>query len=90
MIGVGYWDAAVCATNVAAIVDALRYGIDLLGVDHVALGSDYDGTITAPFDTSQLLLLTSEMLARGFSETEIRKVMGLNLVRLLERELPAG
>ena len=90
LIGVGYWDAAVCDTSVAAIVDAIRYGIDLVGVDHVALGSDYDGTITAPFDTSQLLLLTSEMLARGFTETEIRKVMGLNLVQLLERELPAG
>ena len=51
---------------------------------------DYYGTITAPFDTSQLLLLTSEMLTRGFTETEIRKVMGLNLVRLLERELPNG
>ena len=88
LIGVGYWDAAVCETSVAAIVDAIRYGIDLVGVDHVALGSDYDGTITAPFDTSRLLLLTSEMLARGFTETEIRKVMGLNLVRLLERELP--
>ena len=88
LIGVGYWDAAVCETSVAAIVDAIRDGIDLVGVDHVALGSDYDGTITAPFDTSRLLLLTSEMLARGFTETEIRKVMGLNLVRLLERELP--
>ena len=88
IVGVGYWDAAVCDTSVAAIVDGIRYGIDLIGEDHVALGSDYDGTIAAPFDTSQLILLTTEMLNRGFTETEIRKVMGLNMLRILQDGLP--
>lgn len=88
LVGVGYWDAAVCDTSVSAIVDAIRYGIDLLGEDHVALGSDYDGTVTTPFDTSKLLLLTAQMLAQGFSETEIRKVMGLNMINLLAANLP--
>ena len=88
LIGVGYWDAAVCDVSVAGIVDAIRYGIDLVGENHVALGSDYDGSTTTPMDTSGLLLLTAEMMARDFSETEIRKVMGENLARLLASELP--
>ena len=88
VIGVGYWDAAVCATSVSAIVEAMRYGIDLVGADHVALGSDFDGTITAPLDTSELVLLTDEMLRQGISESDIRKIMGLNLLRLLQQGLP--
>ena len=45
---------------------------------NVALGSDYDGSISAPFDTSELVVLTDEMLKANFTEAEIRKVMGEN------------
>lgn len=88
LIGVGFWDAAVCATDVQSIVGAMRYGIDLVGEDHVALGSDFDGSVVTPFDTSELVLLTDEMLRQGFSETEIRKVMGGNLARFMAANLP--
>jgi len=90
IIGVGYWDGAVCDPTPKSIVGAIRYGIDLLGEDHVALGSDYDGTIAAPFDSSELSVLTHEMLEAGFSETEIRKVMGENMMRYLAENLPGG
>ncbi len=89
LIGVGYWDAAVCEATPKAIVSAIRYGIDLVGEDHVALGSDYDGSIAAPFDSSELAVLTHEMLEANFSETEIRKVMGENMMRYLIENLPA-
>ena len=85
---VGYWDAAVCAADVDSIVAALRYGIDLVGEDHVALGSDFDGSVVTPFDTSELVLLTDEMLRRGFTEPEIRKVMGGNLASFMAANLP--
>jgi membrane dipeptidase len=88
LIGVGYWDAAVCATDVDNIVAAVRYGIDLVGEDHVALGSDFDGSVVTPFDTSELVLLTDEMLRRDFTETEIRKVMGGNLASFMATNLP--
>lgn len=90
LIGVGYWDAAVCDVSPRGIVSAIRYGIDLVGVDHVALGSDYDGTVEVPFDTSELAVLTDTMLQEGFSKTEIRKVMGGNFVRFLRENLPPG
>jgi membrane dipeptidase len=88
LVGVGYWDAAVCDVSADGIVAALRYGIDLLGEDHVALGSDFDGATTVPFDTSELAVLTQKMLEAGFTETEIRKVMGENLIRFLQENLP--
>ncbi len=88
IIGVGYWEAAVCVPTPAGIARSLRYGIDLLGVDHVALGSDYDGAIAAPFDTSELAALTQAMLDDGFSEAEIRAVMGGNVKRYLLEQLP--
>lgn len=90
LIGVGYWDAAVCDASPAGIVAALRYGIGLVGVEHVALGSDYDGATEVPFDTSELVLLTRTMLDEGFSEQEIRQVMGGNMRRFLRANLPAA
>jgi microsomal dipeptidase-like Zn-dependent dipeptidase len=89
IIGVGYWDGAVCEATPQSIVRAIRYGIDLVGENHVALGSDYDGSISAPFDTSELIILTDEMLKARFSEAEIRKVMGENMMRFLRDNLPA-
>ena len=41
IIAIGYWDGAVCDTSPTNIVKAMRYAIDLLGEDHVALGSDF-------------------------------------------------
>jgi membrane dipeptidase len=90
IIGVGYWDAAVCDATPKGIVSAIRYGIDLVGEDHVALGSDFDGSVAAPFDTSELAALTQEMLNQNFTETEIRKVMGENMMRYLATNLPGG
>jgi microsomal dipeptidase-like Zn-dependent dipeptidase len=60
----------------------------LLGVDHVALGSDYDGTVHAPFDTSELSVLTEVMLQSRFSEEEMRKVLGENAKHFLLENLP--
>jgi membrane dipeptidase len=88
IIGVGYWDGAVCEATPRNIVRAMRYGIDLVGENHVALGSDYDGSIAAPFDTSELVVLTDEMLKANFTEAEIRKVMGENMMRFLGDNLP--
>ena len=90
LIGIGYWDAAVCKTTPGGVVASIRYAIDLLGEDHVALGSDYDGGTTVEFDTSELAVLTQEMMNAGFTEGEIHKVMGGNTIRLLRALLPAN
>lgn len=88
LVGIGYWDAAVCDATPRGVVAAIRYAVDLVGVDHVALGSDYDGATSVLFDTSELVVLTDEMLRRGFTEYEIRSVMGENIKRFLLENLP--
>lgn len=88
VIGIGYWDTAVCATSVAAIVKAIRYTADKIGVEHVALGSDFNGTIEAPFDVTGLPQLTEGLLEAGFNQQEIAAIMGGNVLRLLLANLP--
>jgi microsomal dipeptidase-like Zn-dependent dipeptidase len=87
VIGVGYWDAAVCDVSAAGIVRSMRYIADLVGIDHIALGSDFDGATTTPFDTAGVPFITAELLDAGFSEDEIRKIMGGNVLRVLRRAL---
>ena len=88
LLGIGYWASAICDVSPTGIVHAIRYAINLVGVDHVALGSDFDGTVTTPFDTSELAILTQTMLQQGFTEEEIRKVMGGNAQRFFLESLP--
>ncbi|MEM7610560.1 MAG: membrane dipeptidase [Pseudomonadota bacterium] len=88
LIGIGYWSGAVCATTPSAVAAAIRYAADVAGVAHVGLGSDYDGAVLVSFDTSDLVLVTDALLAEGFSESEIRLIMGGNLIRLLLSTLP--
>jgi microsomal dipeptidase-like Zn-dependent dipeptidase len=64
------------------------YGINLVGEDHVALGSDFDGTVTTALDTSELVAITHHLLEAGASEEQVRKVMGANMLSFLSQALP--
>ena len=89
VIGIGFWDTATCGTDAKAVAKAIRYAVNIAGLDHVGLGSDYDGSVTAPFDTSGVVLITEALLAEGFNAEEIKKVMGGNVQRLLLEYLPS-
>ena len=88
LIAVGYWDGAICSPNASEIAKAVKYGIELVGIEHIALGSDYDGAISVPFDTSELIYLTQAFLDVGLSEFQIKQVMGGNMLRYLQLHLP--
>jgi len=88
LVGIGYWRGAVCDPTPAGVVRSIRRAIEVMGIEHVALGSDYDGAVAVSFDTSQLAVLTETMLRAGFSEREIRLVMGDNVRRFLLENLP--
>lgn len=88
LVGIGYWEGAACGTSPADIVRSIRFAVDFLGIDHVALGSDYDGAVPVAFDTSELAVLTAEMLNAGFTEEEISKVMGGNAIHFFRENLP--
>ncbi|MDB5703771.1 MAG: peptidase [Sphingomonas bacterium] len=83
VIGIGYWDGAVCSTRPEAAATAIAYVRDLVGIDHVGLGSDFDGAVTTGFDSSQLAAVTQALIDRGFTDADIAKVMGGNVLRVL-------
>ncbi len=87
LIGIGYWETATCGRDARAIVLAMRYVSDRVGVEHVALGSDFDGAVAEPFDTTGLAQITDAMLRSGYSEQEIRMIMGGNAIRFLQVNL---
>jgi microsomal dipeptidase-like Zn-dependent dipeptidase len=88
VIGIGYWKAAICETNVEGIVEAILYTIKVAGIDHVGLGSDFDGNVVVPFDVTGLPMLTESLLEAGLSDDDVRKILGGNVRRLLANNLP--
>ena len=88
LIAVGFWPGAVCGSSPESVIEAIEYGVALVGEDHVALGSDFDGTVETSFDASEMAVLTQTMLDRNMPESAIRKVMGGNMVRFLSENLP--
>jgi microsomal dipeptidase-like Zn-dependent dipeptidase len=88
VIGIGLWDTATCGSDARASARAIHYAVNIVGADHVALGSDFDGGVTTPFDSSGWALLTDALLQEGFSEQDIHKIMGENVVRVLLEVLP--
>lgn len=88
VVGIGYWSTAVCGRDARAIAKAIRYAAKRIGVTHVALGSDFDGATIAPFDASQLIQLTQALIDEGFSDSDIKLIMGKNTCRVLQECLP--
>lgn len=87
LIAVGFWPEVVCGDTPDDIAAAIKYGIDLVGVDHVALGSDWDGTVTA-IPANQIAVVTEALVRAGVAHEDIRKVMGGNSIRFLRDWLP--
>jgi microsomal dipeptidase-like Zn-dependent dipeptidase len=83
VIGIGYWSGAICSINPKDVARAIAHVRDLVGIDHVGLGSDFDGGTTTGFDASQVVAVTQALLNIGLSEADVRKVMGGNVLRVL-------
>jgi membrane dipeptidase len=88
LIGIGYWPTATCGNDAASVARAIRDAVNLVGTDHLALGSDFDGAVEEPFDASGVVKITEALLSDGFSEEEIRQIMGGNALRFLKQNLP--
>ena len=73
----------------ATILDAIKHlehAIDIMGIDHVGIGTDFDGDGGVPgmADASEVVNLTMHLLRRGYSEEDIRKIWGGNWLRLMQ------
>jgi microsomal dipeptidase-like Zn-dependent dipeptidase len=88
VIGIGFWKRAVCNASLKGIVAAIVYAIKVTGIDHVGLGSDFDGNIASPFDATGLPMLTEALFAEGLPKEDVSKVLGGNVRRVLATNLP--
>lgn len=95
VIGIMYQSAFLAKVRTrcarSAIVDHLQHVIDLVGEDHAAIGTDYDGMINPPRDLVDVThhpLLVQDMLDRGWSEGRIRKILGGNYLRVVRTVRP--
>ncbi|MDX2038064.1 MAG: dipeptidase [Isosphaeraceae bacterium] len=74
--------------TVVEVVDHIDHIVKTAGIDHVGLGSDFDGITSTPEgldDVATFPRLTDELLRRGYSEGDIRKILGLNFLRALRK-----
>jgi microsomal dipeptidase-like Zn-dependent dipeptidase len=88
VVGIGFWSTAVCGGDASAIARAALHAVRVMGVDHVALGSDFDGGVATPFDATGYEQVTAALLAAGLPEDGVAKVMGENVRRLWLETLP--
>ena len=74
------------AVNVADFVDHIDYMVDLIGIEHVGISSDFDGGggIEGWADASETFNVTLELVKRGYSKEDIEKLWGGNLLRVLD------
>ncbi|MCG6959426.1 dipeptidase [bacterium BMS3Abin03] len=70
------------------LIDHIDYIVKLVGIDYVGLGSDFDGGISTPnelYDATCYPVITKKLVERGYSEQDIRKILGLNFLRVFKR-----
>lgn len=73
--------------TVERLVDHVDHIVELVGADHVGLGSDFDGISTTPEgleDVSKMPNITRELLRRGYSEEDVKKILGENFLRVFK------
>jgi microsomal dipeptidase-like Zn-dependent dipeptidase len=90
VIGIGFWPTACGGDDVASIARSIVYAVNVAGVEHVGLGSDFDGAVTTPMDATGLVQVTDALLDAGLAEAAIALIMGGNVRRLLTDVLPEG
>jgi len=88
IIGIGFFNGAICDVSPNGIADAIIDAVNLLGPNAVALGSDFDGTVTTSLDISEINAITNALVRRGVKTETIRKVMGENARRFFTENLP--
>ena len=90
IVGIGFWPTASGGDDAFSIARAIVHAVAIIGAEHVALGSDFDGAVPTPFDAAGLGLLTQALLTEGLDEATIAAVMGGSAIELLRRCLPAS
>jgi len=88
VVGVNFYAGFLGAATLDRVLDHIDYLAKVMGVDHVALGSDYDGIPQAPAgleDVSKLPKLTAGLQRRGYTTEQIHKILGSNALRVFRQ-----
>lgn len=87
VIAIGYWADVTCDDSPLGVAKTIRAAVDVVGEDHVSLGSDFDGSVATGFDTAELPALTQALIEQDLTDVQIRKIMGENMIRVLRTRL---
>ena len=95
IVGVGYWAHAVGegVDNIPRVMNHVMEMADRRGLvanEHVALGSDFDGSVATQIAANELSVLTATLRRAGFDDGTIARIMGRNVCRLFAHRLPGG
>ena len=88
IIGIAFLEELICSSKLSEIAKQMKYITELVGVEHVAMGSDADGSVPTIVSLEQMPLLVDELLKIGFSERDIGLIMGENMKQFLLENLP--
>jgi membrane dipeptidase len=88
LIGIGLWETAVCGKDAFATAKSIRYVADKIGVDKVALGSDWDGAYEMHFDVTGIPLIVTALEKERFNRQEIEMILGGNIRNFFLKNLP--
>jgi membrane dipeptidase len=85
--------AAITPTPFSVLIDHIDHIAKVAGVDHVGLGSDFDGVSALPLgmeDVTRVPRIAQALLDRGYSDDDVKKILGGNMLRVMTRVLDAG
>ena len=88
VVQVSFHNSFLGGSSLQLIFDHIDYIKNLVGVDYVGIGSDFDGGINPPAELSDVTMypaLTKKMLAEGYTQDEVRKILGLNFLRVYKQ-----
>jgi len=88
VVGVNFYPAFLGAATLDRVVEHIDHMVRVMGIDHVGLGSDFDGITQVPAgleDVSRLPALTAALLARGYRPEDVQKILGGNALRVLRQ-----
>jgi len=87
VVGIAYFEWTVCGRQPDDVARAVRHAVDVAGIDHVALGSDWDGAVRTALDAAGVPILIDALVRAGFTDEEIRKIASDNALRVLRASL---
>jgi microsomal dipeptidase-like Zn-dependent dipeptidase len=90
LVGIAFFRQAVCGDDLRAIAVAIRYAATRIGIESVALGSDFDGAVATPIDVTGVRRIADALADEGFGSGDIAAIMGQNAVRFFMESLPSG